>query len=72
MSLFIFGAGASRGCSFVDPASHPSLAPLDGDFFTHLPRLQNPKHQFLITEVIQDVGELFGPDFTITMETSSN
>lgn len=69
MALFIFGAGATRGCSFVKPAVDPCLPPLDADFFTHLQRVQNPKHQPLIKEVMQDVVELFGQNFAVSMET---
>jgi hypothetical protein len=69
MAVFIFGAGATRGCSFVDPATDPCLPPLDADFFTHLQRVQNPKHQVLIEAVMRDVVELFGQNFAVTMET---
>jgi hypothetical protein len=69
MALFIFGAGATRGCSFVKPAVDPCLPPLDADFFTHLQRVQNRKHQPLIKEVMQDVVELFGQNFSVSMET---
>jgi SIR2-like protein len=69
MALFIFGAGATRGCSFVDPAKDPCLPPLDADFFTHLQRVQNPKHQLLIENVVRDVVEVFGQNFEVTMET---
>ena len=69
MTLFVFGAGATRGASFVNPARDPCLPPLDADFFTHLQRVQNPKHQPLIQEVMHDVVELFGQNFEVTMET---
>jgi hypothetical protein len=69
MALFIFGAGATRGCSFVKPAEDPCLPPLDADFFTHLQRVQNRKHQPLVKEVMQDVVELFGQNFAVSMET---
>ena len=69
MALFIFGAGATRGCSFVEAATDPCLPPLDADFFTHLQRVQNRKHQPLIKAVMQDVVELFGQNFSVTMET---
>src|SRR3989442_8454972 len=69
MAVFIFGAGATRGCSFVDPAKDPCLPPLDADFFTQLQRVQNPKHQPLIEGVMRDVVELFGQNFDVTMET---
>jgi hypothetical protein len=34
MTVFVFGAGATGGASFVDAASRPCVSPLDGDFFT--------------------------------------
>lgn len=69
MAVFIFGAGATRGCSFVNPAKDPCLPPLDADFFTHLQRVQNPKHRPLIEQVMRDVVEMFGQNFDVTMET---
>lgn len=68
MALFVLGAGATRGCSFVDATKDPCLPPLDGDFFTQLQRVRNVKHRPLITEVMKDVVELFGPNFGVTME----
>lgn len=68
MALFVLGAGATRGCSFVDPKSDPCLPPLDGDFFTQLQRVGNPKHRQLITEVMSNIVDLFGPNFETTME----
>jgi len=69
MALFVFGAGATRGCSFVDPTRFACLPPLDRDFFTQLQRISNPKHKDLVAAVMRDVVELFGPNFEITMET---
>jgi hypothetical protein len=69
MALFIFGAGATRGSSFVEPVTFACLPPLDRDFFTQLQRVANPKHQLLVRDVMQDVVELFGPNFDVTMET---
>jgi hypothetical protein len=68
MALFVFGAGATRGCKFVDPTRDPCLPPLDGDFFTQLQRVSNPKHRELITDVMGDVVDLFGANFEVTME----
>jgi hypothetical protein len=68
MALFVLGAGATRGCSFVDPIDDPCLPPLDADFFTQLQRIQNTKHQTLITAVMKDVVDLFGFNFSVTME----
>lgn len=70
MALFVLGAGATRGCSFVPNSKRPCQPPLDADFFTQLQRVTNPKHQKLITAVMKDVVELFGHNFTVTMETA--
>lgn len=69
MALFVFGAGATRGCSFVDPKKDPCLPPLDVDFFTQLQRVRNKKHYPLIKQVMRDVVDLFGSNFDVTMET---
>jgi hypothetical protein len=68
MALFVLGAGATRGCSFVDPRKDPCLPPLDNDFFTQLQRVANPKHRQLITSVMTGIVDLFGPNFETTME----
>ena len=63
MSLIILGAGATRGCSFVDAKHNPCVPPLDADFFSQLQRVENPKHKDLIGEVLSDVIGLFGTNF---------
>lgn len=68
MALFVLGAGATRGCSFVDASRNPCIPPLDSDFFTQLQRVKNPKHQKLIKDVIGDVVGLFGTNFSVTLE----
>jgi hypothetical protein len=68
MALFVFGAGATRGASFVKDTLCPCLPPLDSDFFTQLQRVQNPKHKELINKVMEDVIDLFGFNFSVTME----
>jgi hypothetical protein len=68
VTLFVFGAGATRGCSFVDSNKRPCLPPLDRDFFTQLQRIRHKKHQSLVTGVIRDVVRLFGTNFDATME----
>src|SRR5262249_62351874 len=68
MALFVLGAGATRGSSFVDPAKNPCLPPLDQDFYAQLERIANPKHQKTVREVIQDTVDLFGVNFQVTME----
>ena len=69
MALFVLGAGATRGCSFVDRNSAPCIPPLDSDFFTQLQKVRNPKHSKLIDAVMKDVVQIFGPNFTATLET---
>lgn len=68
MALFVFGAGATRGCDFVNPTNHPCLPPVDRDFFTQLQRVQNEKHRQLIKDVMRDVVDVFGTNFDVTME----
>lgn len=68
MAVFVFGAGATRGCEFVDPKKNPCLPPLDDDFFTQLQRIRNKKHKALVISVIKDVVLLFGKNFNVTLE----
>ena len=68
MALIVLGAGATRGASFVDGGSG-CLPPLDGDFFTQLQRVSNPKHKGTIDRVLEDVVKLFGHNFSVTLET---
>ena len=68
MALFILGAGATRGASFVDATKHSCLPPVDRDFFTQLQRVQNAKHQALVKDVMEDVVDVFGNNFDVTME----
>jgi hypothetical protein len=68
MALFVLGAGATRGASFVDATKHTCLPPVDRDFFTQLQRVQNDKHQALVKNVMQDVVDVFGNNFDVTME----
>ena len=69
MAVFVLGAGATRGASFVSPTDNPCLPPLDADFYAQLQRIQNKKHKSTIDTVIQDTVELFGVNFNVTMET---
>lgn len=69
MAVFILGAGATRGASFVSEKLNPCLPPLDGDFYNQLQRGQNDKHKELVKTVIKDTVELFGTNFRVTMET---
>lgn len=68
MALFVLGAGATRGASFVDAKKNPCLPPLDADFYAQLQRVRNCKHDETIRQVIEDTVELFGVNFQVTME----
>lgn len=70
MTLFVLGAGATRGAAFVDPLKNPCQPPLDADFFTQLQRVRNSKHSALIKKVLQDVTRLFGFNFQVTLEAA--
>lgn len=69
MAVFVFGAGATRGASWVDATRDPCIPPLDADFFTQLQRVPDAKHQQTISDVMADVVGLFGTNFNATMET---
>jgi hypothetical protein len=69
MTVFVLGAGATRGASFVNPTKNPCLPPLDADFYAQLQRIGNKKHRETVKKVIADTVELFGPNFQVTMET---
>jgi hypothetical protein len=68
-TVVVLGAGATRACSFVDPAKSSCIPPLDVDFFTQLQRVPDPKHQEHITGVMKDVVKLFGHNFSASLET---
>jgi hypothetical protein len=70
MTVFVLGAGATRGASFVAPTVNPCLPPLDADFYAQLLRIKNKKHTETINAVIRDTVELFGVNFNVTMETA--
>jgi hypothetical protein len=57
-TVYVFGAGATRGASFVRPTS-PCKPPLDADFYTQLQRITNGKHQDLVQAVAADAVSLF-------------
>jgi len=68
--VVVLGAGATRACSFVNPKKSSCLPPLDGDFFTQLQRVPDPKHRDHIGVVMADVMQLFGSNFSVTLETA--
>lgn len=67
-TLVVLGAGATRGAKWSDETFSPECAPpLNADFLTQLQRIQT-KHATLAREVVQDIVELFGPNFSLTLE----
>lgn len=68
--VVVLGAGATRACSFIDSKVSSCLPPLDGDFFTQLQRVPDAKHRADIGRVMTDVVNLFGSNFTVTLETA--
>jgi hypothetical protein len=66
----VLGAGATRACSFVEPKTFSCIPPLDGDFFTQLQRVPDPKHRALIDELMRNIVEIFGKNFSLTLETA--
>jgi hypothetical protein len=69
-TVFILGAGATRGCSFVGDLKRQGrcLPPLDGDFFTQLQRVSNQTHRPRIEELIDSLAQWFGHNYGLGME----
>lgn len=67
-AVVFLGAGATRGASFVEKKKGALLPPLDADFFTQAQRLSKDKPASLVAELIENVVETFGSNFTLTME----
>lgn len=63
--VVILGAGATLGAQFADAAT--VRPPLNADFFTQLQRIGG-KHATIVKGVVKDVVELFGPNFSLTLE----
>lgn len=64
--VVVLGAGATRGS--VLPDDRQCDPPLNLDFFTQLQRITRGKHQATIDAVINDVLDLFGADFSLSLE----
>lgn len=65
-TVVVLGAGATRGAQLPDGrACEP---PLNADFFTQLQRITAVKHQDTLEGVIDDILQVFGPDFSLTLE----
>jgi hypothetical protein len=69
-TVFILGAGATRGCSFVPgmKATGHCLPPLDTDFFTQLQRVSSKVHSKRIDRLIRGLVTWFGPNYSLSME----
>jgi hypothetical protein len=68
--VFVLGAGATRGASFVGSGHDPCLPPLDADFFRQLQRIQSDKHVATIQRTLHDLDRLFGRTHGLTLETA--
>ncbi len=64
--LVVLGAGATYGAEFENFKAE-CRPPLNSDFFTQLQKIRS-KHRKLVRDVIKDVVELFGPNFSLTLE----
>lgn len=69
-TAFILGAGATRGCSFVNEMKRSGhcLPPLDSDFFTQLQRVANGTHGTRIERLIVGLAKWFGHNYGLGME----
>lgn len=63
--VVLLGAGASRGAAFGFPSS--VQPPLNRDFLTQLQRITT-KHTALVRQVMNDIVDLFGANFSLTLE----
>jgi hypothetical protein len=66
----VLGAGATRACKFVKAETFSCIPPLDGDFFTQLQRVPDPKHRALIVALMKSIVDIFGTNFSLTLETA--
>ncbi len=69
-TVFILGAGATRGCSFVHEMKRTGhcLPPLDTDFFTQLQRVSSNAHSDRLDRLVSGLVEWFGPNYSLGME----
>jgi hypothetical protein len=66
--VIVLGAGATRGSDFGSATYTNCDPPLNADFFTQLQRATDQKYRSLVREVVEDVVELFGSNFKLTLE----
>lgn len=64
--VIVLGAGTTKGAS--TSTGKTVQPPLNADFFTQVQRITTPKHVKNVRAVMADVVELFGPNFSLTME----
>lgn len=62
----MLGAGATKGS--LAPGGRQCDPPLNADFFTQLQRITRPKHRDTVRKVIEDVVDIYGADFSLTLE----
>lgn len=69
-TVFILGAGATRGCSFVNEMKRQGhcVPPLDGDYFTQLQRVSSNAHAARIKRLVEGLVNWFGANYTLGME----
>ncbi len=68
-NVVILGAGATRGAEFASGSDQPlCLPPLNADFFTQLQRITASRHQSAIDGVLKDLLDVYGPDFSLSLE----
>jgi hypothetical protein len=66
--VVVLGAGATRGSDFGGSGVTSCDPPLNADFFTQLQRATDLKYRTLVRQVVEDVVELFGSNFKLTLE----
>lgn len=69
-TVFVLGAGATRGCSFVSEMKRRGhcIPPLDADFFTQLQRVSSRVHSERVERLIKGLVEWFGANYSLGME----
>jgi len=68
MIVVILGAGATKGASFVKKGLAQIVPPIDDSFFSELQRIRTPLLQPLISQVLEDIANLFTPGACPSLE----
>lgn len=66
--VIVLGAGATRAAAFAEGFTPECKPPLNADFFTQLQQITGTKYGTLVAGVIGDVVDLFGSNFSLTLE----